>query len=167
MKSPSPRKWYQFSLREILLAMVAVCAVASHFVNKPEEPPIVPALAPADAKKAVKSVCEEANLLVIESPGTFTSTIGGDWNSEHIFEIRGTSLSEFRQNLMPKIEGRLNSAISLTSNSRMTGLGGKPGILSDFRIEYAFGATSGVVRVYTFDRPDGSIQLLLILDEWK
>jgi hypothetical protein len=176
--SPPPRGWYQFSLREILLATVAISAVLTIVVkHRP--------FAPTDFfdelnEGHVLNVVAKRLNLGLATPASSGSISRGGPRAHRSFEhtIGTPDYSTVCQQLMPplhddieklildsgcKIDGRSTTGVR-TTNWRQ----GDPLYkeLTEFSFDYWSGNVRGKIKVWALERPDGNTRLRIETDEW-
>lgn len=168
------RPWLQFSIREVLIAMVAVGAVAALFVkNRPYGQSSF--LNKFDAAAQMKQICTDKKVPVDVGAASYGSgtVFGGGYQVEADMSLRAPTLDEFEQQVMPEWYQRVQSQLDaegceVLGESR----GGEtiPGTnkfrrVSQFGYRYRQGTAHGVLRVYALPYPEGQVRVLVLLDE--
>jgi hypothetical protein len=179
-----PRRWYQFSLREILLATVALSAVLALIVNNP---PFAPTdfFESFDAGQLINRLNSQ-HKLGLASASTSGSTFRADGRSNRSFEYSTPTPDDntICQQLMPslydeikqqladtgcRIEGRSIEGIphgQLRSPSTLDDQRDAYDQIREFSFTYQSGAVRGKIQVWALEGPKGETRLRIETDEW-
>lgn len=169
-----PRRWFRFSLRELLIATVAIAAVAALFVkNRPYQP--TPFLQNFDARALLTTLGKENGLAVEPIAYAGGNSLGpGRQTLEQELVYHRVTAEELRGSVMPAFRARVEKLLG-SSGCEIEGRGAS-GKLEDasqrwskvreFSFDYRYGETRGVFRAYVFESPTGNTEVLVLIDEW-
>ena len=160
-------RWYQYSLRDFLFVIVVLVALGSLMVRFNEES-FEPVGSKIEPTALLEAICKDANL-PLEVPGLSNNVGGGisSWSSEYSLVLKGATLKEFRQKVMPEFKTQLLTILQESKcQTDDVDDGTTDGLLSSFNIKFSNGNLRGIIRAYSFEKPDGSIQFLWTMDEW-
>ena len=169
------KPWFQFSIRELLIAMVAVAAVVALFVNN--RPYGQTAFMDSFNPRAeLQAICQ-AKGVSFNSPGASEgsgSIAGGGYQSQASFSLSSPSVDDLEIQVMPEWYSRIDARLrelrcDVVGESR----GGEmiPGTrdfkrVSEFSFRYRQGKTMGVLRVYVLPDKQELSRVLVLLDEY-
>ena len=172
--SASPKKWWQFSLRELLILMVAVAAVVALFVqNRPRRPTSF--YDNFNPQAELESIGSSQSLPVDISGSSQNS--GGGPNSAQLeasFYLRSPSLDELQSKIMTEWRSRIFAKLQQqgcdpvgNSQSGKRDRGSEEfDSLSSFGLRYRKGATRGILRIYALRQSESQSRVLVLLDEF-
>lgn len=161
--------WARFSLREILIAVVAICALLALYMSRTGSVP-TPFLASLDVDVLLEAIYADEGLGFFAYSGSGGSGASRDHASrESVITVKPQSAAEFQSRAMPEFLERVESELR-SSGCRITGRGksGSEGYaeLHSFAFRYARGRVRGVFRAHSVPRDEGRIELLVFVDEW-
>jgi hypothetical protein len=180
LRAPTPpRRWLRFSLREILLATVAICAVVAVFARHGPYRPTQFFLT-LDEQRLLRSIDKGFAVgrgiagqsgEIVTGPGQSTRSL--DWT------FTAPSYDILCKQVMPPLRAKIQRLL-VDSNCEITGrsLAGEgvipsppPGgstleIVREFSFTYKVGRTRGVIRVWAMEMGEGKTRLIMVTDEW-
>jgi len=172
--SPPARRRFQFSLRELLIATVAIAAVAALFVkNRPYQP--TPFLQNFDGRALLTALGKENGLAAEPISYAGGNSLGpGRQTLEQEFVYHRVTAQQLREKVMPAFRARVEMLLD-KSGCEIEGRGAS-GKLEDasqrwakvreFSFDYRYGETRGVFRAYVFESPTLNTEVLVLVDEW-
>ena len=162
-------RFYQFSLREMLIAVVAIGAVAALFVkNRPYAPTAF--ITALDERAMLEEVCDDSGILlhIGSMSRSYGMHGGGGQYRETSLVINEPARRQFQKSVLPDFRNRIEKVLQdsgCTIESRSQG-GPDQTELQEFSFKYRFGTGRGVVRAYSLERSDPGLRLLIVADEW-
>jgi hypothetical protein len=161
---------FRFTIRELLIATVAVAAIAALYVKKlPLDDHTM--LQSFEPNSALVKLCNDLGIpYEMASSGHSSGVVfDGGYRIESEIDLRKPTYDEVRKKLMPELMNRFKRAIE-EDGATIVGEGksGSPKFdeISRFKFEYRRGPVRGITRAYTFENPDGTPKLFILMDEF-
>jgi hypothetical protein len=161
---------FRFTIRELLLATVAVAAVAALYVKKVplDDHAMLQAFEP---NRVLTKVCNDLGIRYEMASSAHSSSVvfDGGYRTEAEIDLREPTYDDVRKKLMPELMRRFKHAIE-EDGATIVGEGksGSPNFqeISRFKFEYRRGPVRGITRAYTFENPDGTPKVFIMMDEF-
>lgn len=159
---------FRFSIRELLIAMVAVSAVVALFMkNRPYSP--TQFIQQFDGRVMVQAICKDKKISCdIGGSSSGAGAIPGGSHRTASLYFGQPPPQEFESVVMPallaRIEGLLEeSGCKIDDRSK----GGTTNYekLQQFGFRYHQGNVRGVLRIYAIPYPEDQVRLLILIDE--
>lgn len=164
------RSRFRFSLREAMIAIVAICAVVALFMkSRPHSP--TDFLLTIDERTLITQSCRAANL-ALQFGGTSVGVRGasnGGSSRESSLMLQSPPIEAFEAQVMPELQKRTEQLLRKAGCEIMDhAQGGTKEFerLQQFSFRYRQGVTRGVVRVFSFEYPSGEVRVMFLIDEW-
>lgn len=166
-ETPQPAR-FRFSIRELLLAMVAVSAVVALFVkNRPYSP--TEFIQQFDERAIVQAICKDKNIKCdIGGSSSSEGAIPGGSHRTASLYFRQPPPIEFESIVMPAMLARVESLLEdLGCEIDGRSKGGTTDFkqLQEFGFRYRQGNVRGVLRVYAIPYPENQVRLMVWIDE--
>lgn len=169
--TPKPTGWLpRFTLRELLLATVAIAAVVALFVQRrPFDQHAM--LQSLDPHALVTQICSEQGIELQNTSSQHASGVvfGGGYYLESDTEFSELSFADAKTKVMPKVLANLREAIE-SDGGDITGHGvagsDDQSEVTSFWFQYRRGPIRGVSRGYVFELPSGGSRILILMDEY-
>lgn len=167
--SPQSRgRFARFSIRELLLATVAIAAMVAVFVQRrPFDQHAM--LQSFDPKRWVLKTCQDLELPAsIPSSGTSSGSSPGGYYIEADLYLQQLSYEDTTRKLMPELQQRMGKLIDEQGGEDRgrSVTGSRENGMSRFSFHYQRAGIRGIVRFFAMQNPDGSPRLLMLLDEY-
>lgn len=169
--SPQPRgRFARFSIRELLLATVAIAAVVAVFVQRrPFDQHAM--LQSFDPRAVIQKTCGDLGLVADVPASSHSSGVvfDGGYHVEAESDLAKPSYTDIKTKLMPELRKRIEQQIEDDGGEivgHSTGGSEDQSELARFSFEYRRGRVRGITRAYVFEDPSGTSKLLVLLDEY-
>lgn len=163
----SSSRFLQFSVREVLFAMVAIAAILALIVSHSPYSP-TRFMATLDLEAELKKVCSDLNIL-LDTSGHFGGGGGSsdEFVREYHFSIVSPDLDEFHSKIMPALHDHfekqlLDEGASIYGREHSGNIPG--GSLMSFGFSYHRSGSRGRIRIYCFGQGE-RVELLMLAEE--
>ncbi|WP_425396243.1 hypothetical protein [Aeoliella sp.] len=170
-KEPKTHRWLpRFTIRELLLAMVAVGAVVALFAQR-QPFGRHKMLQSLDPYSTVVKICSDVGVKVQNTSSQQASGVvfGGGYCVESDSEYSELGYADATTKVMPKLLGHIRDAIESDDGEIVgSGISGSTdeSVVSRFSLQYRRGQIRGVARAYAFELPEGGTRILVLMDEY-
>ncbi|WP_442483489.1 hypothetical protein [Aeoliella sp. SH292] len=161
---------FRFTIRELLIATVAVAALVALFVQRrPFDDHTM--LQSFEPHQMLTKVCNDLGIpYAMASSGHSSGVVfDGGYRIEAEIDLSKPTYDDVRTKLMPELMKRFKRAIE-EDGATIVGEGknGSPKFdeISHFSFEYRRGPVRGITRAYTFENPDGTPKVFILMDEF-
>ena len=171
METQAPRRrWYQFSIREMLIATVAVAAMTALFVeNRPYSPTIF--LQNLDERSLLTQCCADLGVTLgsIVEEGVKNRVWGGHGNHNATLTISEPDIDVLQTEVMQALRSSVEELLAdsncvITGRTTVATTGDER--LVEFHFRYHRGSVQGVIRVISLEQPEDESRLRFLTDEW-
>lgn len=161
---------FRFTIRELLIGTVAVAALVALFVQRrPFDDHTM--LQTFEPNNALAKACNDLGIPFDMASSSHSSGVvfDGGYQIEAETDLRKPSYAEVRTKLMPELMERVKRAIE-DGGATIVGEGksGSPKFdeITHFKFQYRRGPVRGTTRAYSFENPDGTAKVFILMDEY-